>query len=165
MRMKNLFNLVASTANCILLLGIASTIFGQAPLSEKVDEFSHISCDEYLGRMDAMFAAVHNSPNSKLYLIVYEGKEPRYNTKLGKIELTLPKFGSAEAKFRSIKKYAGFRKFPADRIKFINGGFRENLTVESWLVPVEAEPPKPTPTIKKMKYGKGKPVGFCIDCC
>jgi hypothetical protein len=58
------------------------------------------------------------------------------------------------------------RNFPrVERFNFIEAGFREKLTVEIWLAPNGATLPKPTPTLTKMKYRKGKAVGFCIDCC
>ncbi len=50
---------------------------------------------------------------------------------------------------------------PSEKIVFIEAGFREKLTIEFWLVPLGAEPPKPNPTLKKMKYQKGKPLDLC----
>ena len=166
MRIRNLFNLgFQLTPACLLLSILVSNLIGQTPSPNKIDEFFHLPCDDYLGRMDAMFSQADSNPNSTIYLIVYEGKERRYNAKRKRTELILPKFGTATAKFRSIKTYARWRRFPVDRIKFVSGGFRENLTVEIWLAPAGSEPPKPTPTMNKMKYGKGKPVGFCTNCC
>jgi hypothetical protein len=54
-----------------------------------------------------------------------------------------------------------FRRFPKEKVLFISGGFRENHTVELWVVPNGANPPKATPTLESMKYRKGKPVNMC----
>lgn len=112
-----------------------------------------------------MFARASENPNATIYVIIYEGREARYNKRLHKMEMALPRIGTAEAKFRSIKTYASIRGFPVSRINFIKGGFREDLTVEIWLVPVGSQPPTPTPSVTKMRYIKGKPHGFCTDCC
>lgn len=144
---------------CFLLLGSICSFSQEAEL---IDEFSYINCDEYLARMD-MFVIVkaQENPNEKVYVLVYEGKEKQYKRKS-----LLPTRGLAKAKIKSMKKYIStVRGFSLNNISFVEGGFREHLTVEIWSVPNGAEPPKPTPTLKKMKYRKGKPKGFCTWCC
>ena len=84
---------------------------------------------------------------------------------LKKYDLIFPTLGSAKAKINSIKKSLLFVKMPLDRFKFIDAGFREELTVEFWLVPLGAKPPVPTPTLTKMKYRKGKAWTYCYTCC
>ncbi|HQU84444.1 MAG TPA: hypothetical protein PKY59_15005, partial [Pyrinomonadaceae bacterium] len=74
--------------------------------------------------------------------------------------------GSAKAKIESMKKYiSNVKKLSLENFSFIEAGFRENSTIVFWNVPKGAEPPKPTPTLKKMKYRKGKAKGFCLYCC
>jgi len=52
------------------------------------------------------------------------------------------------------------RNLLKDKIILVNGGFRENLGVEIWLVPTDAELPEPTPDVAEsdIKFRKGKPI-------
>lgn len=147
----------------LILLSFVVFVSAQSAEAEKIDEFTHEPCDAYLSRMDAAMDKAYKNPASTIYVLIYEGKEREYNFRKKKTKFVLPKVGSAKAKFESVKRYSSFRRFPTDRFSFIEAGFRENLSVEIWLVPAGAMPPKPTPTLKKMKYRKGKPAGFCVD--
>lgn len=133
--------------------------------AQKFDEFENINCEEYLLRMDNAFTHAHNDPTLMIYVLIYEGKEARFNDRKNETEIVLPPFGSAKAKITSMKNYLRFRRFPGKRFSFVKAGFRENASVEIWTVPSGAAAPKPTPTLKKMRYRKGKAVGFCTDCC
>ncbi len=133
--------------------------------AKKIDEFENINCEDYLSRMDSAINEAHNNPSSTIYVLIYEGKELKYNSRKNKTELVFPNFGSAKAKIRSIKKYLLLRNFPAERFMFVKAGFRKNSTVEIWLVSAGAMPPKSAPTLMKMKYRKGKATGFCTWCC
>ena len=144
-----------------LMFGIAA--FSQEP--SKIDEFETLSCDDYLGRMDYTISEARKNPSSTIYVLIYEGKELKYNESKKKVEQVFPNFGSAKAKIRSIKKWLLHREAPIERFSFVRAGFRENSTVEIWNVPDGALPPVPTPTLTKIKYRKGKAKGFCIDCC
>ena len=149
----------------LILFSFAVFVSAQTDEAEKIDEFANEHCDAYLGRMDAAIEKAYKNPSSTIYVLIYEGKERKYNARKGVYELMLPNVGSAAAKISSIKKYLKIKKFSADRFSFIEAGFREDLTVEIWFVPTGASPPTPTPTLKKMKYRKGKASGFCTDCC
>jgi hypothetical protein len=156
--MKKLFSVIF----CSFLF--CSSGFSQE--SEKIDEFSNLQCDEYLARIDNMIVHSQNNPTSTIYVFVYEGKEKKYNNRKKKTEDVFPAFGSAKAKIISMKKYISVvRGFNIKNISFIEAGFREKLTVEVWLVPDSAVSPKPTPTLTKIKYRKGKANGFCLGCC
>ena len=133
--------------------------------AQKVDEFGSIQCDDYLARMDNMIIQAKNNVNSRIYVLIYEGKETNYNYRKNKDELVFPTFGSAKAKINSIKKLLKQHKYFDDRFLFVEAGFREEYSVEIWLVPDGANPPEPSPTLKKMKYRKGKARGFCTSCC
>ncbi|MEJ7849452.1 MAG: hypothetical protein WKF92_15330 [Pyrinomonadaceae bacterium] len=141
------------------------SVAASAQEASKIDEFESLGCDEYLARMDGAINEARQNPSSTIFVLIYEGKEPKYNEVKKKIEQVFPNFRSAEAKTRSIKKWLLHRELPIERFSFVKAGFRENLTVEIWNVPEGALPPKPTPTLTKIKYRKGKPKGFCTDCC
>ncbi|HEX9963250.1 MAG TPA: hypothetical protein VGB00_20125 [Pyrinomonadaceae bacterium] len=148
-----------------LLFCLLSGVSAFSQEAQKFDYFEDVPCDEYLGRMDAAIAHARQNPTATTYVLIYEGKARRYNNRTKKTELAFPAYGSAAAKILSIKNYLSKRNFPVKRFSFVKAGFRENAAVEIWTVPVGATPPKPTPTITKMKYRKGKAYGFCTDCC
>jgi hypothetical protein len=141
----------------------AASAFSQE--AQKFDEFKNINCEEYLSRMDNALVHARNNPTLMIYVLIYEGKEPRFNSRKNETEIVFPPFGSAEAKITSMRNYLMLKRFPGKRFSFVKAGFREQATVEIWTVPPGAAPPKPTPTVTKMKYRKGKAYGFCTDCC
>lgn len=153
-------NLVLIFVFCFIFCANA---FGQE--AEKIVEFENIPCDQYLAEMDNAVIYSQNNPTAQIYILIYEGKEFTYNKRKKKSEFVNSAKGTAEAKIGSIKKYYSIRKYPTDRIVFVKAGFREETTVEIWLVPEGVEPPKPSPTLKEIKYRKGKAIGFCTDCC
>jgi hypothetical protein len=152
----------------VILCLFAVSVFSQTEASRKFDEFSFINCDEYLARMQNVYLEQKNKPNSKVYFVVYEGmiKTPIYKDgKVIKSMNILPQFGMADAKIKSMKKWLSRQKAPPENFIFVNGGFRDYFGVEIWLVPPGGDLPEPTPTLKKIKYRKGKPTGFCLECC
>jgi len=144
-----------------LLLSFAFSISAQEKEARKVDEFESVNCDDYLARMDNFQIELSNDPTAKGYILIYEGKIPK-NSK-GKFIFVFPHSGEAKSYKKTMIRRMAFRKYDRQRIVFIEAGFREKLTVEFWLVPAGAEPPKPTPTLKKIKYRKGEPIDFCGD--
>lgn len=159
---KQLFSL-------LLLLSLSIIVSAQTPEAQKIDEFANVNCEGYLARMDNIFISALSDPSSKIYVFVYEGKltKPKYDSTGKSIgyESALPQMGLAKARIRSMKQYLKMKNMPPEKFVFIEAGFLENFKVELWNVPDGATPPKPTPTLKKMKYRKGKPVGFCLGCC
>jgi hypothetical protein len=141
--------------------------FGQTKQAQKIDEFWNIPCNEYLARADMMMIAQNDNPAAKIYVVVYEGNQKGSVYKNGNMTYrsVLPKPGLAKVVIESMKARLRKYKKPLDNYVFVNGGFREDFWVEIWLVPPGAESPKPTPTLKKIKYRKGKATGFCLDCC
>lgn len=137
----------------------ALPILAQQEEARKIDEFESIQCDDYLARMDAFQNQLKDDPTAKGYILIYEGKIVKYNK--GKIHFVLPHLGEAKSYERTMIRRMAFRRFDKERIVFVEAGFRENLMVEFWLVPQGAKSPNPTPTLKKMKYQKGKPIDFC----
>lgn len=141
----------------------AISVFAQE--ARMMDEFGEIVCDDYLYRMELI---TNNSKdfNGKIYIIFYEGKSSkRISPYSDKFVNVYPQRGLAKAKIQSIKDFLKVRKIPSDKFVFIEGGFRETVYLEAWSVPDGAIPPTSTPTLKKMKYRKGKAKGYCIICC
>lgn len=128
--------------------------------ARKIDEFGNESCDNFRNLLDIFFAELKDSKDAKGYIFVYEGKllVPLYNKENRTI---YPQRGEAEAEIKLIRQHILFRDFDKSRIVLINGGIRERYTVELWIVPNNSTPPKSAPTLKKMKYRKGKAKDRC----
>jgi hypothetical protein len=140
----------------ILLLSLFSCVFAQE--SRKIDKFGDLSCDDITLRIGDFFEEVKNLENSKGYVVIYNGKlDYRAKNKI----YNYPHQNEVKAEIENIKTRIKFYYFDENRIVLIDGGFRENFTIEFWLVPNGATPPKPTPTLKKMKYRKGKAEPSC----
>lgn len=153
----------------LLLISFSIIVSAQTLEAQKIDEFGNVNCEGYLARMDNALLTAMNDPTSKIYVFVYEGNltKSKYdsNGKAIGFESSLPQMGLAKARISSMKKYLKMKKIPQEKFVFVEAGFLENFKVELWNMPDGATPPKPTPTLKKMKYRKGKPVGFCLGCC
>lgn len=152
-----------------LYLMLAFSASAQSNEAVKIDEFGSINCEDYLARMDGAIVTASNNPTLKVIVFVYEGKiqtnKYKNDGSLLKVQSVLPEYGLARAKIRSMKKYLTVRGADPKQFTFVSGGPRENFAVELWSVPVGASVPKPTPTISKIRYRKGKPAGFCTGCC
>ncbi|MCD9187695.1 MAG: hypothetical protein LUM44_14845 [Pyrinomonadaceae bacterium] len=117
-----------------------SVINTESDLSEKtkkVDEFGQATDCDLSARVDNLFIEINNTPNSKGYVILYKGKE------------ILPANYDSNTYEKRIKQQIEFRKYDPDRIVIIDGGFRETVTNEFFLVPENSEIPVPTETIEK----------------
>lgn len=153
----------------IFVLLISCPLFSQEV--KQVDAWGNLECDHYIKRLAGVFQESKDNPSARIYFFVYEGKESsqshrNYNYRNDKSRLLLPQYGSAKAKIKSIRD--GLKlllKADLEKFVFIEAGFQDTEHIEIFLVPDGATPPKPTPTLKKMKYRKGKPRGFCLGCC
>ncbi|HEY0659480.1 MAG TPA: hypothetical protein VGD05_13445 [Pyrinomonadaceae bacterium] len=149
----------------ILFAILTINVFAQAKAALKIDEFSNYNCEDMLVRLDYFANDLMKEPNVKGFVIVYEGKYSKYvNNGKGenKLKPFLPRFGESAFRTRSMQNHLlNFRTFPKEKFLFISGGFRENHTVELWIVPNGENPPKPTATLENIKYRKGKPEHIC----
>jgi len=90
--------------------------------SRKIDEFGDAKADQIKNKLDSFIIALNNEPTSTGYII---------NT------------GSAKekaARIKIIKAAIAFRKFPTDRLVFVDGG-EGALDTQFWLRPQGATPP------------------------
>lgn len=101
--------------------------------ARKVDEFAELTPDleaEHIKNLtDSLYGV-----NDNIFVITYAGRNsPR---------------GYATAALKRIKAQIVANGVTSDRIGIIDGGFREEPAYELWVVPVGADMPKATPTIK-----------------
>ena len=104
--------------------------------------------------IDMLRSAMQKSSNSKGLIIVYCGKTCRY--------------GEVEAHLRGINLSLGFKGVKIEDFIILNGGFREKLTVEYWVIPENACVPIPNSTVKigDVKFkGTFKEKFVPYECC
>jgi len=105
-----------------------------APKPNIVDEFGELGPEKEGERIIA--AAGHLSePGDSLQIIVYSGR-------------TSARGYAAAAQKRMAAQLAD-SDLPLNRIRVVDGGYREEPAYELWLVPEGAEIPRPTPTIDR----------------
>jgi hypothetical protein len=109
------------------------TLFpGDPPVSRKVDEYGDVRVGDEKARLDNFAVELQNDPTAYGYLICYGGRR-----------------GARGAARRRCERAKNFlvvsRGVEPRRLVALDGGYRESLTVEAWVVPFGAQPPLPTP--------------------
>jgi PKD domain len=100
----------------------------------KIDEYGNIRFNDEKARLDNFAIELQNDPTSQGYLICYGGQTGRT--------------GEAQARCDRAKNYlVSTRGIDASRVVTVDGGYREALTVELWVVPSGATPPAASPTV------------------
>lgn len=112
--------------------GVAALPKMEAP--KRFDEFPSVAHDDDKARLDNLAIELQNNPGSIGYVVAYAGRSSRAGEgdRMGQ---------------RAIEYLTTTRGLSNDRVRFINGGYRESNTFELWLVPQGAAPPAPTPTV------------------
>jgi hypothetical protein len=146
---------------CFLLF--TSNAFAQQE-ARKFDEMGQASCDDAKARLDHFAIQLQSDPTVTGYIIFYGGKSYShtiYNRKTKQyvgVQL-LPRRGEAKARITTWIDYlTDNRGVDRRRLKVLDGGYREEPTIEYWIAPSGAKPPTPTPTLteKKIKFRKGR---------
>lgn len=120
------------------------------PLEKKIivarefDECNSCSFDDQKARLDNLAVELQNDPSTRAYILAYGGRM----SPLGQVEKLMN---------RSRDYLITQRGIDDSRIVVVNGGFREEDSVELWIVPSGAAPPKPTPTVQAGDVNPGKP--------
>ena len=114
--------------------------FGQKEEAILVDSSGYQNSEIASLKIDMFRNELQNIPSSIGYIIIYGGK--------------VNKVGEIEAHLRGINYAFDLKKIDKSKIKIIQGGFREKLTFDYWVVPQGACPPLPTPSIgiEKVKF-------------
>lgn len=101
----------------------------------KVDEFGPINGCDLGARVDNLFIQLNNRPEALGYVIGYAGSD------------SLPSQIESMPMVTRILKTLAFGRHDPDRLVIINGGFRESMAIEFYLVPPGGEIPQPTATV------------------
>jgi hypothetical protein len=100
----------------------------------KIDEYGNIRFNDEKARLDNFAIEMQNDPTAQGYLVCYGGRTGRT--------------GEAQRRCDRAKDYlVTTRGIDASRVVTVDGGFREDLTVELWIVPSGATPPPASPTV------------------
>lgn len=98
------------------------------------DQYGNIAFNDEKARLDNFAIQLQNEPTAAGYIITYAGRTTFH--------------GEAVERADRAKNYLTTSyNFMDDRIYTIDGGFRENPTVELWIVAVGGVPPSPSPTL------------------
>jgi len=103
--------------------------------ARKLDEYGVIKPEEENKRLDAFMIELQNDPTAQGFIFAYGGRAGRADD---------AEKAAAKAENYLVSK----RGLDAFRLLIIDGGLREQLTVELWIVPSGADMPEPTPTVK-----------------
>lgn len=97
------------------------------------DQFGHIPYSDIAARIDGFFVQLSYEPTMTGYIIIY-GSRMGEKRDVARV-------------MRNIRQFIEFRRFDPSRIVLVDGGLREEMFVEVYLLPPGVEPPKPTPTL------------------
>ena len=104
-------------------------------VAREFDECNNCTFDDQKARLDNLTVELQNDPSTRAYIIAYGGR----SSPLAQVEILMK---------RSRDYIIEQRGIDAARITTLNGGFREDDSVELWVVPSGAAPPQATPTIQ-----------------
>jgi hypothetical protein len=102
--------------------------------ARKVDEYGKIKPVDENARLDNFAVELKADPTVQGYLITYGGRRSQAGE---------ARKAAARAKTYLVKK----RRLNAKRLATVDGGYREEASVELWLVPPGAQPPQATPNV------------------
>ena len=112
-------------------------------VAREFDECVSCSLDDQKARLDNLAVELQNDLSTRAYILAYGGRL----SPLGQVEKLMSRARDYLVTQRGID---------ASRIVVVNGGFREEDSVELWMVPSGAAAPKPTPTVQAGEVDSAK---------
>lgn len=112
-------------------------------VAREFDECNSCSRDDQKARLDNLAVELQNDPSTRAYIIAYGGRM----SPLGQVERLMSLSRDYLVQQRGVD---------ASRLVFVNGGFREEDSVELWIVPSGAATPRPTPTVQAGEVNRRK---------
>ncbi|MDQ6786940.1 MAG: hypothetical protein M3033_09050 [Acidobacteriota bacterium] len=88
---------------------------------------------ELSANLDPFMSELYNNQLLKGYIVIYASRN-------GGVK-------EMERAIASVRRNFRFRNFDLNRVEIIKGGFREENTVDLWILPEGVQVPKPTPTV------------------
>ncbi|MBA2733332.1 MAG: hypothetical protein H0U54_10625 [Acidobacteria bacterium] len=144
--------LIVAAVNLSLFLMFAAVSLASSE-ARKFLEYgtAEANCETEMAHLDNYAITIQNAPEMKAYVVVYGGRQGTARSEL-------------QARRARIKRYLiNERAIEPARVFVVDGGFRESLTIELWLLPIGAELPKAKPTVspREVKYKRAK---YRFDC-
>ena len=113
-------------------------------VAREFDECDNCTFDDQKARLDNLAVELQNDPSTIGYVIAYGGR--------------LSPIGQTARLMTRARDYLiNERGIDGSRIVIINGGFRESDSVELWIVPRGATPPRATPTVQAGEVKSSEP--------
>ena len=116
-------------------VSIIAPIKKVAIVAREFDECNNCTFDDQKARFDNLAVELQNDPSTRAYVIAYGGRM----SPVGQVEKLMS---------RAREYLVTQRGIDASRLTMVNGGFREDDSVELWIVPSGATAPQPTPTVQ-----------------
>ncbi len=120
-----------ATASC-------STIICKGPPSVKSDSYGILPIKEEQARLDHFAVVLKNRPGTMGYILSYLAR---------RVSARAARAVGERAKAYLVKDQG----IDANRVVLVEGGFKDELTVDLWLVPTGATPPDPGATVDPSK--------------
>lgn len=142
----------------ILTIGflLIALLVPQVAAQKLVEDGPYTTAGDWEMKLDNYFIELQISPAAQGYIFFYGPKRPFKN--------------EVKEHMKQMSQYINFRKFPRERITFINVGYRDSdsVTLSFWMAQPGDETPKATDILdlKSVKFKKGsfKP-GWLYACC
>ena len=131
--MRNVFCtlLIIGTLGTANSFGVSSP---DTPAPRKIDSYGNIKFKDEKARLDGLVAELKKEPHAQGYIMVYAGRRARR--------------GEAATRARLARKYLVKAKgLDARRIVALDGGYRQEFTVDLFVVPPGAAGPLMEPTV------------------
>ena len=110
------------------------TIGGDLHAVRKFDEYGDLAINKERERLNDFALMLKSEPNTQGYIIVYAGRRARV--------------GEAQARAERAKKYlVTIRSMNSGRVVTVDGGYREQLTIELFIRATGGAEPIPSPTV------------------
>ena len=122
-------------AQSVQAVSIIAPLEKKSIVAQEFDECNNCTFDDQKARLDNLAVELQNDPTTRAYVIAYGGRM----SPLGQVEKLMSRARDYLVTQRGID---------ASRLVVVNGGFREEDSVELWLVPSGAPTPRPTPTVQ-----------------
>lgn len=116
-------------------VSIIAPIKKVAIVAREFDECDNCTFDDQKARLDNLAVELQNDPTTRAHIIAYGGRM----SPVGQVERLMS---------RAREYLVTQRGIDASRLVVVNGGFREDDSVELWVVPSGATAPQPTPTVQ-----------------
>jgi hypothetical protein len=101
----------------------------------KFDEWGDIDFHDEKARLDNVAIELQHEPQSVVHMVIYAGSRAC--------------LGEAQARALRAKNYLIKKdRIQSDRILWIDGGYREQVTVQVWIWPRDMSPPPVFPTLQ-----------------